>query len=226
MSSEHEPESEQEVPREVTVLLKRVREGDESASDVLLAMIYDELKRLARGRLAREYRDRSIVATELVHECYLRLFESNNESEWQNRAHFFGAAAEAMRRILVDRARSAKRLKRGGDRKQVGLVEGAIDDLSTPTSGSEAPAEDELLALDHAITALEEQDERLAQVVKLRYFAGLTVKNTASALDLTERTVHRDWAAARAWLHRRLEKSVGLDEGPTPISGSRPEEEP
>ncbi|MCA8961054.1 MAG: sigma-70 family RNA polymerase sigma factor [Planctomycetes bacterium] len=191
------------------MLLERVHEGDGEAGERLLHLIYDELRRLARARLAREWRGRSIVATELVHECYLRLFESG--SQWENRAHFFGSAAEAMRRILVERARAARRLKRGGDRDRVPLADEQLVELAPPSLGSEPPGDDEFLALDTAIGELEAQDERLARVVKLRYFAGLTVADTARALDLTERTVHRDWAAARAWLHRRLAGSVGLE---------------
>ncbi len=223
MASDAVPGSEEHQTREnVTSLLQRVCSNADPAGDAgdaadsLLALIYEELKKLARGRLAREYRDRSIVATDLVHECYLRLFESNEEAQWENRAHFFGAAAEAMRRILVERARSAKRLKRGGDRQQIGLEEQALPGITNPSLGSEPPGEDELLALDRAVTELETHDVRLAQVVKLRYFAGLTVADAARALDLTERTVHRDWAAARAWLHRRLAKSVGLDDVESP----------
>ncbi len=189
-----------EAPRRaVTQLLASVRAGRGDAAQELLEVIYSELKQLARGRLAREHKNRSLVATELVHECYLRLFDSSQTVEWQNRAHFFGAAAEAMRRILVDRARSAKRVKRGGDRERVELHNADRVADAEPEAQNE-----ELIALDQALSQLESEDERMARVVKLRYFAGLTTAQVAEALELTERTVHRDWAAAKTWLHRRL----------------------
>ena len=180
---------------EVTRLLDAMSAGDSAAVNNLLPKVYDELRILARARLAGERRSSAPQATSLVHEAYLRLVGSDG-AHWQNRAHFFGAAGEAMRRILVDQARERGALKRGGDRRQVTLDERDACD-------SAPPAED-VLAVDQALSRLERKDPGMAAVVKLRYFAGLTVDEVAEALGSSSRTVHRQWTGARAWLQREM----------------------
>ncbi len=179
---------------EVTQLLQDMARGAPQSSERLLPLIYDELRRLARSRMARERPGQTLQATALVHEAYLRLV-GGEQLGWDSRGHFFGAAAEAMRRILIDAARRKGRQRHGG-----GLVKATLDEGAVVGA---APADD-LDALDEALTRLEGQDEKMAQVVKLRYFAGLTVAETASAMDLAPRTVNRLWTAARAWLSREL----------------------
>lgn len=178
----------------VTRLLEQVAAGEQSATEELLPLVYDELRKLARARLARESRATS-EPTSLVHDAYVRLAGSG-ETAWQNRAHFFAAAGEAMRRILIERARSRKRQKRGGGQRPITLDERLLN-------GDEPPTE-ELLTLDRALERLESHDRTMSEVVKLRYFAGLTVSETAEALDVSVRTVNRRWTAARAWLYREL----------------------
>jgi RNA polymerase sigma factor (TIGR02999 family) len=168
--------------------------GHAGCSEELWATVYDELRRLARQRLGSAGKA-SLVPTELVHEAYLRL-NAKDDARWENPGHFFGAAAESMRRILVDRARANGTRKRGE-----GRAGGSITNLEEVSD--ERP--DELLALDEALDELEANDTRLARVVKLRYFGGLTVEQTAAALDVTERTVFRDWTTARAWLKMRID---------------------
>ena len=149
---------------------------------------------MAHSRMASEKPGQTLQSTALVHEVYLRLLR-NQEPCWDNRAHFFTAAADAMRRILIEQARRRSRLKRGGDQQRVEL--GSSD-------GSLAPRDETLLALDQALDRLEAIDPAMARVVKLRYFAGLTVEETARTLGITDRTVYRQWQAARSWLHREL----------------------
>lgn len=168
---------------------KRIR-----IDEALLEATYQELRRIARGQLARR-NGASLVATELVHEAYLRL-SSSSSVEWDSRAHFFGAAAESMRRVLVDRARRKGTLKRGERRAGASLT-------TCEVAGQEKP--EELLDLDEALSALEERDPRLSMIVKFRYFAGLSVSETAAMLGTTDRTVFREWATARAWLRTRIE---------------------
>lgn len=162
--------------------------------DALVQQVYDELHRLAVARLAHEPAGLTIQPTALVHEAYLRLVQSAN-SPWQNRALFFASAARAMRQILVERARRVGRIKRGGNRRRTPLdqVDIAIEDAS-----------DDLLALDEALGRLEEADPRKARIVALRYFAGLSIEETAEALDLSPTTVKDEWMFARAWLHSEL----------------------
>lgn len=179
-------------PGDVTQLLNRLEAGHTQAAEDLLPIVYAELRRLARARLAKERSPTVPEPTSLVHEAYLRLV-GDHEVRWEGRAHFFGAAAEAMRRILIDRARRRASRKRGGRRQRV-----TLDDEVTPAG----PPDVELLALDAALDRLEARDPGLAQIVKLRYFAGLTVPETAEALNLSSRTVNRRWMAARALLHR------------------------
>ena len=190
---------------ELTLALEAVNRGDASSADKLLQLVYDQLRTLARSRMAREKGAAggtpTLDATALVHEAYLRLVgnESTNTSKqkWDGRGHFFGAAALAMRRILVERARHRDRMKHGGGRERVEFEDQI---LSAP---AEAESTD-LIALDEAVTKLERLDERKAKVVSLRYFAGLSVEETAAALDVSPSTVKNEWAFARAWLHREL----------------------
>ena len=162
--------------------------------DRLLPLVYDELRELAKVRLGHERPGHSLQATALVHEVYMRMLAGESPS-WNGRRHFFHAAAEAMRRILIEHARKRGRVKRGGGRIQVTLGDVEV--------GAGLPLED-ILVLDEAIKRLEEQDARMAEVVHLRFFAGLSVEETAQALEVSERTVKREWAVARAWLYEAL----------------------
>ena len=181
-------------PGLVTQILEAVSAGKEGAEDDLFSLVYNELRRMARSRMEGERPGQTLQPTGLVHEVYLRLLR-NQEPRWDNRAHFFTAAAEAMRRILIEHARRKRRLKRGGEFRQVELE---------MADGHLHPESDDLLALEEALTRLEKRDAAMAKVVKLRYFAGLTVKETAQALQSSPRSVNRQWSAARAWLHREL----------------------
>jgi RNA polymerase sigma factor (TIGR02999 family) len=160
----------------------------------LLPLVYDELRRLAHQKMSREPAGRTLQATSLVHEAYLRLV-ANGDPRWQNRTHFFSAAAEAMRRILIERGRRYGRLKHGARRPRVALEESAVV--------ARAPAVD-MTALDDALSRLEAIDRRKGDVVKLRYFAGLSIEETAQALGVSPATVKSDWNYAKAWLHREM----------------------
>lgn len=181
---------------EVTRLLGELT-GSAAAADELLPLLYNELRRLAASALGNERHERTLDATSLVHEAYLRLVASVPERSWDGRRHFFAAAAITMRRILVERARRRSRLKHGGGRVRLQLDEGA--------AAAEAHDLDGLLSLDDALSELERVSPRRAQVVMLRYFAGLTIEETAAALGIAAATVKEDWVAARAWLRRRIE---------------------
>ena len=174
--------------------ITRLWEG--KAAPDLFPLVYDELRRLAAGKMAREAPGHTLGATALVHEAWLRLDNSQNQG-WKNRAHFFGAAAEAMRRILVENARRKHRLKRGGDRERVDLD--AVD-IACPVP------DEELLALDEALDLLAQLDGRAAQVVKLSFFVGLTHDAVAKEMGLSVATVERSWAFARAWLFREVQR--------------------
>lgn len=180
---------------DITRILVDLRGADrKTALERLLPLVYGELRALAGARMRHERPDHTLQPTALVHEAYVRLM-GGEAPPWTDRAHFFRAAAEAMRRILVDHARKRARVKRGGDRVRV--------PLSDPIAGrADDPAE--ILALDEAIQRLDEQDPRTADVVRLRYFAGLSVEETARALEISERTVKREWSFARAWLYDAL----------------------
>ena len=178
----------------ITELIGKIGEGDAQAADELLPLVYDELRRLSRSRLARERRE-DAQPTSLVHDAYLRLI-GDADYRWENRAHFFAAAGEAMRRIVIERARRRARQRHGGGQVRVTLDDDQV--AGHPLR----PAE--LLALDAALSRLELHDRSLSDVVKLRYFGGMTVPETARALDLSPRTVDRQWAAARAWLDAEL----------------------
>ena len=179
---------------DVTELLTAVTAGDERAADRLLPQVYEHLRELAKGHLRRERPDHTLQATALVHEAYIRLVGSH-EVAWENRAHFYVAAAEAMRRVLIEHARKRGRIKRGGDRKRVPLSAVYLAEEAHP---------EEIMSVDTAIRRLEERDSRMARIVRLRFFAGLSVEDTAETLGLSDRTVRREWALARAWLHREL----------------------
>jgi RNA polymerase sigma factor (TIGR02999 family) len=178
----------------ITQLLQAWGGGDERALAQLVPLVYDELRRLARRRIARERPDHSLQTTALVHEVYLRLVNFQ-EVSWQDRAHFFAVCARMMRRILVDFARSRHYQNRGGGARQVTLDEALV-------VSQEAPGH--LLALDEALTALAAVDPRRGQVVELRYFGGLSVKETAEVLKVSEETVKRDWRLAKLWLWHEL----------------------
>ena len=180
---------------DVTRILSAIEQGDPRAGEQLLPLVYDELRRLAAQRLASENPGQTLQATALVHEAYLRMVGGNSPRDWGGRSHFFAAAAEAMRRILVESARRRSRLKRGSGGHRVELP----DDLPVPA----APIED-ILAVDEALERLAERDSRAAQLVKLHYFAGLTLEEAAGVLGIPPRTAYRTWAFARAWLFRSL----------------------
>jgi RNA polymerase sigma factor (TIGR02999 family) len=190
---------------DVTHLLNALAQGDPHKSDELLALVYDELRTLAAQRLAREAPGQTLQPTALVHEAYLRLVGPRDDAQWDNRGHFFAAAAEAMRRILIENARRKGRLKRGGDRKRIALdqVEAVAD----------SPAED-LLALDEALAALAAEDAPKAELVKLRFFAGLSVEEAATCLGVSRATADRWWVYARAWLYDRLRAGDEKSESP------------
>jgi RNA polymerase sigma factor (TIGR02999 family) len=180
---------------DVTRILAQIQSGDPTASSELLPLVYDELRRLAAGRLAQEKPGQTLQATALVHEAYLRLVDGANSQHWDSRGHFFAAAAQAMRRILVDQARSKQSLRRGANAQRVPLtqIEPAAD-----------PPNDDLVALDEALLRLEQIDPVKAQLVNLRYFAGLSIPEAASALGVSVTTANRYWSYARAWLHEEL----------------------
>jgi RNA polymerase sigma factor (TIGR02999 family) len=182
---------------DVTRLLSAIEQGDPHAADQLLPLVYNELRKLAAARLSLESPGQTLEATALVHEAYLRLVGADQELHWDTRGHFFAAAAEAMRRILLNRARDKKRLKRGGNRRRVDFDKITIA-LDTD--------DDELVALDDALESLGQVDEMAAQLVKLRFFAGLRMKQAAESLGIAQRTAERQWAFARAWLYDRLSR--------------------
>lgn len=182
--------------KHVTELLEAASAGDGRASEELLPLVYDELRRLARSQMDREPSGQTLQATALVHEAYVRLLGGAGV-KWNGRGHFFGAAARAMRRILVERARMRGAVKRGGRRERVELDEAAAI--------SDAPATD-LIELDSALAVLEREHPRKAEIVMLRYFAGLSIEETAAALGLSPATVKNEWMFARAWLKRELDK--------------------
>jgi RNA polymerase sigma factor (TIGR02999 family) len=181
---------------DVTRLLTAIDQGDPRAAELLLPLVYGELRRLATARLAREAPGQTLQATALVHEAYLRLVDDGQPQDWNGRGHFFAAAAEAMRRILVERARHKQSLKAGGGRRRQELP-----DIELAVAG---PCLN-LLALNEALTRLEQQDRRRADLVKLRFFAGLTIAEAARVLGVSESTADNDWAYARSWLRLEIE---------------------
>lgn len=189
-------EQKNEDGHEVTRLLASWSSGDSSASEQLFAVVYDNLQRIARNHLRREHRSHTLQTAALVNEAYLKLIDQKSVN-WQNRAHFFAIAAQAMRRILIDHARRTVAEKRGKGAQKISL-----DDAENSVSHS---PDENLLALDDALTRLQELDEQQSRIIELRYFGGLTVEETAEVLKISTRTVQREWAMARAWLLRKLE---------------------
>ena len=187
---------------EITLVLSRIDQGDPQAGDQLLPLVYDELRRLAAAKMAREAPGHTLQPTALVHEAWLRL-DGGKQLTWANRAHFFAAAAECMRRILIDQARSKKAVRHGG-----GLLRVSADstgfELASPESDDE-----ELLLLNEALTALAAIDPRKAELVKQKYFVGLTLEDAADLLGISHSTAHRDWAYARSWLFHEMKRLRG-----------------
>ena len=182
---------------DVTRILNAIEVGDPGAADELIPLVYEELRLLAAQKLAKEAPGQTLQATALVHEAYIRLVGSDRQG-WDSRGHFFAAAAEAMRRILVDNARRKKSLKHGGDQRKVDLNESILADHTNVSS-------DYLIALDKALTKLSQEDSVKAELIKLRYFAGLTIEQTAKALGISDATAKRYWTYARAWLVREID---------------------
>jgi RNA polymerase sigma factor (TIGR02999 family) len=186
------------VVHEITVILNRAAKGDPSAADQLLPLVYKELRKLASAKMARESAAQTLQATALVHEAWIRL-GADAQPEWENRAHFFAAAAEAMRRILIDAARRRHANRHGGGLQRVDVDESAVE-IAAPC------ADDELLAVNEALENLAAHDARKAELVKLRYFAGLTIEQAAGALGVSVPTAKRDWTYSRAWLFQNIKQ--------------------
>ena len=184
---------------DVTRILSAIEQGDSQATEQLLPLVYEELRKLAGRRLASEKPGQTLQATALVHEAYIRLVDVEKAQHWNSRGHFFAAAAEAMRRILVNHARDKSRVKRGGHLRRIDLkkIEIAVE---TP--------ENDLLALNEALDRLAEENEECADLVKMRFFAGLSVDEAGTALGISPRTADRHWAYARAWLYDELRDSA------------------
>jgi RNA polymerase sigma factor (TIGR02999 family) len=178
----------------VTRILSAIEQGDAAAAEQLLPLVYEELRRLAAQRMSQEAPGQTLQATALVHEAFMRLV-GPKDPKWQNRGHFFAAAAEAMRRILINRARDKQRQKRGGDRKRIDLKQ-----LATATDAMD----EDLLELDEALEQMAVDDPQCAELVKLRFFAGLTADEASQAMGISRRTADRYWAFARAWLFKAL----------------------
>lgn len=190
--------------RDITQILNAAEHGDPQAGDELLPILYDELRRLADARLARELPGQTLQPTELVHEAYVRLLgnEGPEPVRWDGRGHFFAAAAEAMRRILVERARRRAAAKHGGGH---GRVHADVDQLAADEPLIPDVTATQILAVEGALRRMEERDGRMAEVVKLRFFAGLSIEQVALAMGVSARTVRREWTFAKAWLARELE---------------------
>ncbi len=180
----------------VTQILSQIEAGDPLAAEQLLPLVYEELRRLAQIRMANERADHTLQATALVHDAYLKLVDTERAQHWNSRGHFFGAAAEAMRRILVDNAKRKQSEKRGGKVQRVSFDE---DRVVAPLRSID------LIALDEALNELAVHDLRTAELVKLRYFAGLTIRQAAEALQIAESTADADWAYAKSWLRVRMD---------------------
>ena len=184
----------------VSEFLANIEAGDSAAADRLLPLVYDELRKLAGHMLAHEQPGQTLQATALVHEAYVRLVGSGQAQNWDNRGHFFAAAAQAMRRILVENSRSKQRIRRGGHLQRSDLVDVPIDASSI---------QEDLIALDAALDRLEAVNPQAVQLVNLRYFAGLSIAESAELLCISSRTANRSWVFARAWLHREIESADG-----------------
>lgn len=183
----------------IAQLVEQASSGDERATSQLLPIVYDELRRLARGYMARERPGQTIQATALVHEAYLRLVKDKKQ-DWQGRTHFLAIAARSMRQILIERARAKGAAKRGGEFSRITLDEGAVRDVGESI---------DLLAVDEALTKLAELDEQQARIVELRFFGGLSIEETAKALGVSPATVKRSWTVAKAWLRREVRGEGG-----------------
>jgi RNA polymerase sigma factor (TIGR02999 family) len=184
---------------EVTRILSAIEHGDSCAAEQLLPLVYDELRKLAAQRLSQEKPGQTLQATALVHDVYIRLVDTGRVQHWNSRGHFFAAAAEAMRRILVERARQKQSVKGGGQLRRVELPD---EHLAAPDVSID------LIALDEALNKLADVDRRKAELVKLRYFAGLTIRQAAAALGIAESTADADWAYAKSWLRLALADSA------------------
>lgn len=187
-----------EPPENITQLLASYGRGNKESLDQLMPIVYDELRRQAARYLRREQAGHTLQTTALIHEAYVRLVDQRN-MQWQNRAHFFGIAAQMMRRILVDHARSKKRVKRGGSEIRV-----TFDDVNVASKGQDL----DVVALDEALERLAQIDEQQSRVVELRFFSGLSVEETAEVMGTSKSTVKRDWSMAKAWLHRELSGEI------------------
>ena len=180
---------------DVTRILDQISAGNASASEQLLPLVYDELRKLAAARVAREHPGHSLQATALVHEAYMRLVDSGQEREWDSRGHFFAAAAEAMRRILIDEARKKAAVKRGGNLRRIDLDSSELARKASPES---------MLMIDEAIDRLAEEEPVASDLVKLRYFTGLSIEDAAKAVGISTRSAYRQWTYARAWRCKEL----------------------
>jgi RNA polymerase sigma factor (TIGR02999 family) len=189
-----------DIMSDITQVLQAMRSGNEHASEELLPLVYNELRNLAAARMAQEAAGQTLQATALVHEAWLRMV-GDGDRGWQNRAHFFGAAAEAMRRVLVENARHKSRLKRGG-----GQIKLDIDDLDL----SAATPNDKVLLIDEALEQLRTEDPEKARLVVMKFFGGMTNQEVAENLGVTERTVERQWAYAKAWLFREIQDQIQI----------------
>ncbi len=183
--------------KDITPILGKIDAGDPTAAEELLPLVYEALRKLAATKLAQEKPGQTLQATALVHEAYIRLVDVETVQRWDSRGHFFGAAAEAMRRILVDNARRREALKRGGSMEQVDMPE-----LVAPAANGQL----DVLALDDALRELESQDPQKARLVKLRFFAGCSLEEAAEYLGVSRATAQRNWAYARAWLYGQLHR--------------------
>ena len=185
---------------DVTAILARISSGEPHAADQLLPLVYEELRRLAASKMKGENPDHTLQATALVHEAYARLIgDGGADKEWENRGHFFSAAAEAMRRILVEKARAKSSERRGGGHTRI-----KFDASATYANSIDADEADRILAVHEALTKLELESPQRAQLVKLRFFSGMTLEEVASLQGISNRSAHRDWAMAKVWLYRQL----------------------
>jgi RNA polymerase sigma factor (TIGR02999 family) len=187
---------------DVTHILNQIESGDPSAAEKLLPLVYDELRKLAAAKMAREKPGQTLQATALVHDAYIRLVDVEKAQHWESRRHFFAAAAEAMRRILVERARQKGREKRGGGAQRVELADDLWITTTTP---------DQVIAVDESLARLAQEDATAAEVVKLRYFAGMSVAEAADAMGMHRATAHRHWKYARAWIRADVRSSHTSD---------------